>query len=489
MAVIRDRAPLGARTRCDPDSPPHSRFPGLVRSGLDLLIVTYVAALGVLAMTGGIDLGIVTLHEAAKPLFVLLVVVPIRIALGGSSWLRHLMQRPIAYGLSSWRLASARVPPAVADSLFAVVMVLIATVSAGFLASIVLEPARPPGFTLPFSNAHFVGIFAAWDSGWYWDIAMRGYYFRPDAQSSIAFFPLYPMLMHAAAAPFGGGAKATWIAGIVVGLSAYLLALVAVHRFTERIFGSREVARRTVLYLAVFPWSLFMVRVYTESVFLLASVLAVSRAYDGRWRQAGVWGALATLARPNGILIACPLVLLAIRDRPRPGEFARRCIVLAPIPAALAGYSAYVYSLTGDPLGWMSAQAHWGYSIGHPPWRHFVGLISGVLEHGPYRFFFTSDIVAYEILHAVPALLFLTLTPLIVQRLGLAMGAYVLASLLVPLSGSTLEGLGRYASVLFPAFMLVGSMTSQRMHEAILIISLAFQTLLVCLFVTWHPIY
>lgn len=69
------------------------------------------------------------------------------------------------------------------------------------------------------------------------------------------------------------------------------------------------------------------------------------------------------------------------------------------------------------------------------------------------------------------------------------MGAYVLASLLVPLSGSTLEGLGPYASELFPAFMLVGSMTSQRMHEAILIVSLAFQTLLICLLVTWHPIY
>jgi hypothetical protein len=43
--------------------------------------------------------------------------------------------------------------------------------------------------------------------------------------------------------------------------------------------------------------------------------------------------------------------------------------------------------------------------------------------------------------------------------------------------------------VLFPAFMLVGSMTTQRAHEAIVILSLVFRTLLICFFVTWHPIY
>jgi hypothetical protein len=69
------------------------------------------------------------------------------------------------------------------------------------------------------------------------------------------------------------------------------------------------------------------------------------------------------------------------------------------------------------------------------------------------------------------------------------MGAYVLVSLLVPLSSNTLEGLGRYASVLFPVFLLAGSVTTPRTHEIVVIVSLVFRTLLVCLFVTWQPIY
>jgi hypothetical protein len=81
------------------------------------------------------------------------------------------------------------------------------------------------------------------------------------------------------------------------------------------------------------------------------------------------------------------------------------------------------------------------------------------------------------------------LVPTIFRRLGAAMGVYVLVSLLVPLSSNTLEGLGRYASVLFPAFIAVGSMTTTRAHEALVMVSLVFRTLMLCFFVTWQPIY
>ncbi len=69
------------------------------------------------------------------------------------------------------------------------------------------------------------------------------------------------------------------------------------------------------------------------------------------------------------------------------------------------------------------------------------------------------------------------------------MGAYVLLSMLVPLSGNAVEGLGRYASVLFPVFMIVGSLQSQRAYEAIIIGCVVFRTLLSIFFVTWQAAY
>ena len=182
-----------------------SGFLRLAVSGLDLLIAVYVVALALIALTGGVDLGVVSVTGAAKPLLVLVLLVPLRMAIGGRSWLADLTRTTLGHVTHRWRLLSARVPAAVTDSAFAMLVVLAVSLAAGFLANLVLEPATPRGFTLPFTNARFVEVFAAWDSGWYWDIAARGYYFRPDGQSSVAFFPLYPMLMRALAAPFGGG--------------------------------------------------------------------------------------------------------------------------------------------------------------------------------------------------------------------------------------------------------------------------------------------
>jgi len=159
------------------------------------------------------------------------------------------------------------------------------------------------------------------------------------------------------------------------------------------------------------------------------------------------------------------------------------------VPLALAGYSFYVYTLSGDPLAWVSAQSHWGNSIGNPPWQPLLTIIGELVTHGWYDYFFVAPNAPFRLFHALTALMLLVLIPAIFKRLGLAMGAYVLVSLLVPLSASVLEGIGRYSAVLFPAFMLAGTIKSQRAHELILIVFAHFHALFICLFVTLRPIY
>ena len=454
---------------------------------LEVVIAVYAVAL-VLYLAGVDDIGIASIGRGEKPLLVLLLTVPLRLTLGAPS---PLFGRLVS--LSGWARLRARifdrVPSAVVDAIFAIVVVRLGSIFVGFVANIVLPPSRLRTTVLPFRSSKFLEIFAAWDSGWYFDIARRGYYWHADGQSSIAFFPLYPMLVRAVAWPFGGSERAVWLAAITVSASCYALALMALHRFTERVSGDRETARRAVLYLAIFPFALFFTRVYAESVFLLTSVLAVSNAWDGRWARAGIWGALAALARPNGILIAVPLVLLALRDRPRLSAIARRAVALSPAPLALAGFCAFAWSLSGDPLAWLHAESQWGYSLGHPPWQLLLSLLGRLLKHGAYDYFFTSPMAPFYLFHGLAALVFLAMTPAVFNRFGPALGCYVLISLLVPLSSNALEGIGRYAAVLFPVFMTLGAVRSPRAHEAMLITAALFRALFVVLFVTLRPIY
>lgn len=455
---------------------------------LDLVITAYAAVL-ILVLAGGVNLGWLTARDAAKPLLVLWVLIPIRLALGTGAWLGvSALERGWTAVRQNLRALMHRIPPAVRDAAFAVVVTRMASVSVGFLVNVLLPSNRLRPFSLPFEQSRLAETFAAWDSGWYFDIAQRGYYYSLDGQSSVAFFPLYPMAIRALAWPFGGSNEALWTAAIAVPYAAFFGGLVALHGLTERLFGDREIARRTVLLMAVYPFSIFMARAYPSSLFFLVVVLAVSSAYTSRWWMAGFFGALATLTRPHGILIAIPLVMLALRSHPRKGA-PMRLAALTPIPLALVAFSVYAYTISGDTLAWLNAQRQWGFSIGHPPWQQLLGLIARIERYGLYDYFFTSDQAAYRLFHGGAALFQLAVTPFVFRRLGAPLGLWVLASLLVPLSGNALEGVGRYGAVLFPVFMVLAAVPSPRFHEGLLIVWSLFLALFVGLFVNWLPIY
>lgn len=473
---------------------------------LDVIIVAYAIALLVGAV-GGLDLGFISMTGAAKPLLVLLIVVPIRVTLGPSPFARAAMVRSLSAKLTAVRERFERIPSAVRDCFFAFAVTRFATLSIGFLANILFPADRIRPFTMPFEQRALAETFAAWDSGWYFDIALRGYYYAPDGQSSVAFFPLYPMLMRAIAWPFGLTEAAVWSAGIAISYAAFFAGLIVVHRLTERLFGDRETARRTVLLMCVYPFSFFLTRVYPSALFFLLAALSVMAAYRSRWWLAGLCGALTTLTRPHGILIALPLGLLALQPFDSIGTgsvtsanlargrhtswriAATRIVRLAPIPLAFIGYCAYVWSIAGDPLAWLNSQAQWGYSLGHPPWQQLLDVLARIESHGLYDYFFTSSIAAFRLFHAGAAVFLLTMTPLVFQRLGAPLGCWVLACCVIPLTANALEGIGRYGAALFPVFMAAGAIRPARAHEALLIVWSLFLALFVALFVTWHPIY
>jgi hypothetical protein len=470
---------------------PGRRSPHLALAALDAIVAAY-AAVGLLYLaTGGFDIGVVSVRRFSKPFLLLVVLAAVRAAIPRSSWLTRLFSDVTRYVRGRSAAFGQRTPWATAalDALVAVLSVQVILKGTAFLSAVLFPAARTRPFPLPFESVKFAETFAAWDSGWYFDIAQRGYYWNPSGQSSLAFFPLYPMLMRALAWPFGGSDRALWMAGIVVSCACLFLALTVLHRLTGKVLGDRETARRTVLYVAVFPFACFFTQVYAESLFLLATVAAVAAAASSRWGWAGVFGAAAALTRPNGILIVIPLAILALAGRPRLTALARRAAGVALVPLGLASFCVFAWRLSGDPLGWLHAQAQWGYTVGNRPWVELTRLLDGLDKHGLYGYFFSDPLAPYHFVHGLVALVFVALTPAIFTRLGPALGSYVALSLLVPLSGNALEGIGRYAATLFPAFMLLGTIRSRRVHEAILVGSALVLSLFASLFAGFYPIY
>ena len=154
--------------------------------------------------------------------------------------------------------------------------------------------------------------------------------------------------------------------GVLISNVAFLGALALLYQLVQLDF-SRAVARRTLLYLALFPTAFYFSAVYSESLFLLVSVGSLYAARRDRWWIAGVLGFLAALTRSQGVLLLIPLAILFMRQQGwHPRGWRANPISIALVPAGLMAYMAYLRRHFNDPLVMISAQKGWDRYSANP---------------------------------------------------------------------------------------------------------------------------
>jgi hypothetical protein len=384
--------------------------------------------------------------------------------------------------------------------------------SSGGQANDPLGLTRPFGF---FGNL-LVAPFARWDSSWYLLIAERGYGHNPERAE---FFPLYPLVTRVV----GHIVTSDLIAGLIVSLLSFAIALVILYRLVELELDG-ETARITLLLIAFCPTALFFSAIYSESLFLALSVGCFFQARRGRWASAGILGGLAALERNSGIMLMVPIILLYLYgprgDRPPPhrtnSTWWSRLVPRYQVRLSLAwvllipaGLLLFVVSLSGRPgfsfSSAFEAKKYWLHFFAGPyggVWHGIIAAWDGVRQivHGPappeyFRpaigFFDPLSIAGQNLI--LFGFLILGVIGLIgaFRRLPLAYGAYALAALAIPLSypvtWQPLGGLSRYEAVLFPLFMWGALWVRRRNITTASVATLAvFLGLFTAEFATWR---
>jgi hypothetical protein len=378
-----------------------------------------------------------------------------------------------------------------------------------------LDHPISPESTMWGRPSPFWDTFVRHDSGWYFDIARKGYDFSgamAGGRSNIAYAPVYPLLMRYVGRLFGRAPGHVYLGGIVVSWASFVLAMIVLSRLAALDLGDRH-PERAALLTAIFPFAFFFGAVYTESTFLLFTVVSFYCFRTRRWAAAGASGAIATATRLTGILMWPALAWTAWRalrsgaERPGPtghgaqsapararssgrAEGAAAAAALAVAALGFGGYCFYVYLHTGDPFLWAAALTRWGrgYQPGGAPWSAPWSLAHALATH-PYVFLTSSPMALYDALYGVAALLFVAATPFVWRKLGAGYGLFMALNLYVPLSSGTFEGLGRYCSVLFPCFIWLGSIESRRVFVGLVVGFAMFYTLGLALFVTLRPLF
>lgn len=300
-----------------------------------------------------------------------------------------------------------------------------------------------------------VQIWKKWDAWHYVNLAELGYhgYAEEGQHLFVVFFPLYPWLMRLISTVMGN----TMVAGLVLSFLCYAGGCVYFYRLAAWEYG-RPAARRTLLFLSVFPYAFFFGGVMTESLFFLTTAGALWHIRRHKWLSAGVFGVLAAMTRMHGLLLigAAAAELVESMGRLDWKVMLRRLpMLLLPALGTLA-YLALNASVTGNPFGFVQMQKHWSQGfcwISDTLWYVLQNAIS-----------FHTPEVRYEIW--IPTIL---LFPVF---FGLMVGAcrrfrsmytlYGFVYLILNYSLSWLLSAGRYLSCALPFFLFVAVWTEKR---------------------------
>lgn len=318
---------------------------------------------------------------------------------------------------------------------------------------------------LLWSWANFEGIH-------YLNIPQFGYYQFPQA-----FFPLYPNFILSLVAL----TKSYLYSGLLISHVSLIVALLLFYQLVRLDF-SKKIAKRSLVYLLIFPTSFFFGSLYPESLFLALVLGSFYAARKKHWWIAGILGGFASATQFVGIFLFPALLvewyLQKGKRKKKLTEELIECLPLFFIATGFLFYMAYLKATVGDPLYFLHVKPFFSgpqvegkvvllYQVF---WRYLKMLIT-VQKFTPTYF-----AVVMELFVGLALLVFSIFAYL---RRWFAYVTFMALAYLAPTLTGSFASLPRYALVLFPGFILLALWGEKYRWVRILYLSIALPFLII----------
>ena len=342
------------------------------------------------------------------------------------------------------------------------------------------------GLAAMASHQAFHRVLTVWDGRWYVRIALHGYptsvpqgdFYAGtgrQVQSSVAFFPLYPLLVRGLDRVLPGGAD---VAGAVLALLIGALATVLVWMVAERV-ADRQVADRAAVLFAFSPGAFVLTLVYAEGLLVLLSAACLLALLERRWLLAGVMAALAGATRPNAtaVMLACAWAAAVAISNERDWR-AAAAPVLAPL--GMLAFFVFLWWHTGETLIWFRVESQgWGERIdfGRSNLGVFADLFTRPL-HNPNHLVLAASMVAAVVLMVI----------LVRAKLPAILNVYTLSGLGLVLA-SHINARPRFIFVAFPLVIALAKTTTRRQPAFVVLTAVfAATTVMLTVFYGLHKL-
>lgn len=308
-----------------------------------------------------------------------------------------------------------------------------------------------------YSSSPLLWGWGNFDGEHYLSIARYGY---RDFQ--YFFFPLYPALVGKLSSLLSFVENRFLISGLLVSNVAFLFAIFVFLKLVL-IDYKKEVAIFSILALAFFPTSFFFASLYSESLFLLLVLLSFYFARRGRFLLAGGFAALASATRLVGVLLLPALVIewYSQREEGKKLSFKTGFLGILIAPLGLLRYMLYLKERTGDPLIFYTQISHFGQQRAEEItllyqvfWR-YAKMLMTVARDTPIYF-----TISMEFIVAILALGLLVWG--LVKKVRASYLTFAFLGYILPTFSGSFSSLPRYVLPLFPLFIVLGLLLSER---------------------------
>ena len=309
------------------------------------------------------------------------------------------------------------------------------------------------------SKIGFLNALANWDGGHFLKIAELGY----SEDKLYAFFPLYPLVIKVVNLLIGNYLLSALLVNL---LSTYTLIYVF-YKFILISFN-KQVALKALSFFLLFPASFFLITVYSESLFILFTLLTFYLSRQKRLGWATFFCVLAAVTRPVGIAV----ILGFLVDIYQRYGFGGKNWYVFLSPAGLLIYCLFLYLQTGNPFYFLFAeQTYWQRELTNP----LEGFLSAILSLVTYGITSQDYYILVDLLLAIFGVGMVLRS---FRFLPLSYSVYALLSVIIPLFTPTLKSMPRFLLPVFPIFILL-ALTKNKV--AVYIYSLVSAVLLLTL--------
>ncbi|OGE30293.1 hypothetical protein A3C59_04925 [Candidatus Daviesbacteria bacterium RIFCSPHIGHO2_02_FULL_36_13] len=284
-------------------------------------------------------------------------------------------------------------------------------------------------------EGNFFESLSNWDGGHYIGIAQNGY----SEKFQYAFFPLYPITINLLNNFVGN----YLLSAVLISIISTFFGLQLLYKLMSLDFD-RKIADKVIAGILIFPTSFYFLTAYSEGLFFLLTIAAFYFLRTRKLFWAVVFASLASATRLSGLAVVLGLIIEVYLTE---GINKKNWYILLS-PLGFLIYCYFLYTNTGDPFYFITAENHWLRSLSIPGLGFWETLKS----------IFTPQFIEKNIT-AVTDLIFSIFGLGMVIRafrfLPISYCLFAFISVALPLFTPSLSSIPRFLLPVFPIFILL----------------------------------